>query len=736
MGRATRLFFVVLTLTLVASLAQARVVAAEAAEGSTGGLFVAVTPTRLLNAGGWAGGSGKMTAGQTRAVQVLGTAGVPTSGVSAVVVDIAVHGTDATTSSYLTVWASGQTRPVVSSMYYTQENAPRSNTAVVAVGPDGKINVFNYTGSTAVTVDIQGYFTSTSSAESAGGFNVMNPSRIANTAGWEYGGGVPDQRVSVGQAVDIQAEGLAGIPTSATAIFVNVEVRNATVSGTTWIGPGGSTQTWPSSMEYGVSGPYSSARAVPLDSLGRIRFRNLTGSAIDLKIDVQGYFSGTPGAGGSFTPLKPANVYSTTEVGQSDLAGNETRTVSIAGKGGIPVDGTAAAVVLTVSAKNWTAGGTVTVFPAHIQWPGTSTLAFQRDEGVPANGTSATTIVKMPGGLISIHNTSAMPVRITLTVQGWFDRGALDASASNPVVQQILAVQPEMNADEVIADIYEWMEAAQVEESVTLSFDETAEMLLDTIQRDIEAVEAEHESAQAVVEGKMDPLLAEVDPGTDGATGDEPVPVAAEPSLSETEVGAVAAAAASPGNSTEFIHLPASKRYGDIAVSPNAALRGYFRHGHAAIYASYNWIVQAPGSSRRLEYVHRLSPEGKSFVPGTKLMSVFTEEGNGPLLSYEKRIKAVNWAKSRVGDKYRGVTSPNAFRVTASVGSDAGAQNCSQLVYGAYNYANGYEFNPIQAKSRLNLFTYLQDKKFVWPAEITDAPQTKVWRNVYSESTS
>lgn len=59
MGCATRLFFVVLTLTLVASLAQARVVAAEAAEGSTGGLFVAVTPTRLLNAGGGLGVLGR-----------------------------------------------------------------------------------------------------------------------------------------------------------------------------------------------------------------------------------------------------------------------------------------------------------------------------------------------------------------------------------------------------------------------------------------------------------------------------------------------------------------------------------------------------------------------------------------------------------------------------------------------------------------------------------------------------
>lgn len=416
----------VLTLILTAGTAQSLLPAAAvptplavaSADGPSGGVFVPVTPTRLMSATTWAGGSGNMTAGQTRSIQVLGTAGVPTSGVSAVVVDLAAHGTNVTTSSYLTAWPSGETQPVVVSMYYTQENAPRSNTAVVKVGANGKINLFNYAGSTSVTVDIQGYFTSTADESSAGGFNVMTPSRIANTGGWEYGDGVANQMLTVGQAIDIQAEGLAGIPADATALFVNVEIRGTAV-GTTWIGAGGSTQTSPVSMEYGDTGPNSSGRTVPLDASGRIRIKNLSGSPINFKVDVQGYFTETAGKGSSFNPLTPANVYSTTATGEVDLAGGGTRTVTIAGKGGIPGAG-AEAVALTISVKNWTSSGTVGVFPSGIAWPGNSTVAFVDGQGEPANGNSTTTIVRLTDGKISIHNTATQPIRFTLVAQGWF----------------------------------------------------------------------------------------------------------------------------------------------------------------------------------------------------------------------------------------------------------------------------------------------------------------------------
>jgi uncharacterized protein YycO len=299
---------------------------------------------------------------------------------------------------------------------------------------------------------------------------------------------------------------------------------------------------------------------------------------------------------------------------------------------------------------------------------------------------------------------------------------------ADPEIQEILELDPTATEESVVAGIEDLVEESQIDSELEtpLTFDDAK----DSVLVDLTEVSEEVTSEQERVEGELATGspgagdVMEADPGEDAVV--EMVPAEAEP------VEDIAYAAASSPTGGTRIRLPAAKRYGDIVVAPNKTK--YFPHGHAAIFTSYNYIAQAVGEGYKLQVVNRESAAAKIFAPGAKMMSVYTDEGDGPLLSLEKRLKAVDWAKSRAGDQYRSWTKPNAFRVSGSVGSDNSRQNCSQLVWGAYNYANGYNFNPVPAwKLALSPTVYYADKKYVHPFELTDAPQTRVYRTVYTD---
>lgn len=190
-----------------------------------------------------------------------------------------------------------------------------------------------------------------------------------------------------------------------------------------------------------------------------------------------------------------------------------------------------------------------------------------------------------------------------------------------------------------------------------------------------------------------------------------------------------AAAAGARGSGTDKsarIRLPRARQMGDVVYAPNSSR--YLPHGHSAIYVRKNRIVHALGGKQVVSN-HRVDrKKASAFAPAALLMEIRTKKGKGPLLSKKKRKKAADWAKSRVGDKYRHWSKRNALVVKGKPGSKDTEQNCSQLVWAAYKVANNYDFNPVEKlQTPANM---LADKLYVTPLEITQAEQTVAYAKV------
>ncbi len=116
-----------------------------------------VSPFRLLDTRSM-GTKQRLGAGQAVEVRASAAPGVPVAGISAVVLTVAST-SSTVTGGYLTVWPSGTTRPVTSSLN-TRTDRTVAITVIVPVGDDGGVNIYNSTGATHLIVDLSGYVVS------------------------------------------------------------------------------------------------------------------------------------------------------------------------------------------------------------------------------------------------------------------------------------------------------------------------------------------------------------------------------------------------------------------------------------------------------------------------------------------------------------------------------------------------------------------------------------------------
>jgi len=121
------------------------------------GALMALAPFRVLDTRYGNGAPARPVGpGASVAVQITGSGGIPTTGVSAVVINIAV--TEPTAPGYLTAWAEGTPRPGTSNLNFVPgQTVP--NLVIVPVSPTtGKIQLYNSAGNTHIVGDITGYY--------------------------------------------------------------------------------------------------------------------------------------------------------------------------------------------------------------------------------------------------------------------------------------------------------------------------------------------------------------------------------------------------------------------------------------------------------------------------------------------------------------------------------------------------------------------------------------------------
>ncbi|HJQ37007.1 MAG TPA: hypothetical protein VKB93_07705 [Thermoanaerobaculia bacterium] len=120
--------------------------------------FHAMTPCRVVdtrNAPDTNGGP-IMTEDSTRDFRIRGNCGIPSTA-KAVSMNLAV--TQATATSFLSVWPSGVARPNAANINFNPSQPALSNGAIVALSTNtNDLSVYNRWGSVHVIIDVTGYF--------------------------------------------------------------------------------------------------------------------------------------------------------------------------------------------------------------------------------------------------------------------------------------------------------------------------------------------------------------------------------------------------------------------------------------------------------------------------------------------------------------------------------------------------------------------------------------------------
>ena len=338
--------------------------------------YFPLPPARILDTRNGTGHSGKIGPGQTVNLSLDSQGGLPASGFQAVVINVTVTNPDA--PSWVTVYPTGQSRPLASNLNFTAaETVP--NLVTVKVGAGGQISFLNAAGNTDLIADVVGYYDDGTGTGAR--FTGLTPARILDTRNGTGHSG----KVGPGQTVNLSVDSQGGLPASGIqAVVINVTVTNPDAPSFVTVFPAGGSTPLSSNLNFTANETVPNLVVVKVGTGGQISFTNAAGNT-DLVADVVGYYDNTPtGSAGKFTGLAPARILDTRNgTGHSGKVGpGQTVNLSVDSQGGLPASGIQA-VVINVTVTNPDTPSWVTVFPAGGSTPLSSNLNFTANETVP-----------------------------------------------------------------------------------------------------------------------------------------------------------------------------------------------------------------------------------------------------------------------------------------------------------------------------------------------------------------
>jgi hypothetical protein len=347
-------------------------------------------------------GAARLTAGAVTRVQVTGQGGIPADA-KAVLANVTVTGP--TGSGFLTMWNCSANQPDVSTLNFSA-NQTVANAATIPLDSSGQLCVFSSVSADLI-VDVGGYY----STSAAGRYMPVSPMRLMDS---RNGTGTP-ARLAAGQVVELPVVGVAGVPTDASVVALNVTGILPTVDAYITAFPCGSMPPT-SSLNPAAGRVTPNLVMAQVSPSGTVCF--FVNTDIDLVVDVVGYVS--PSAKNRFTPSTPFRFTDTRDVfrpevnaGQAGnrLAPGQTLVVQIAGVRGVPSAARAISANLTVVDAN--DRGFVTAFPCG-EVPTASNVNYELATAVA----NAAELPLSASGAICIYSSNS--AHVIIDVNGWW----------------------------------------------------------------------------------------------------------------------------------------------------------------------------------------------------------------------------------------------------------------------------------------------------------------------------
>ncbi|WP_051951052.1 N-acetylmuramoyl-L-alanine amidase [Actinacidiphila yeochonensis] len=368
------------------------------------GTFTPVGPTRIMDTRNGTGvAKAAVGAGKSVVLQVAGKGGVPSSGVTGVVMNVTAVGP--TAAGHVDVYPDGSPAPITSNLNFPAGRTI-ANLVVVPV-TDGKVDLRNALGSVNLLADVVGYYTA---SDAGSRFDPVGPTRIMDT---RNGTGVAKAPVRAGTSVALQVTGgSTGIPASGVkAVVMNVTAVRPTTGGYLSVYPDGSARPATSSINFVSGTTIPNLVVVPVVD-GKVDFYNSAGS-VDVLADVTGYYAATGSVFHSTGPTRIMDTRNGTGGLKGAVAAGKTVTLKVAGHGGLPASGVTA-VVMNVTAVGPTTGGYVIVYPDGTTRPNTSNLNFPAKQTIPN-----LVVVPVVDGSVAFYN-SATSVNLLADITGYY----------------------------------------------------------------------------------------------------------------------------------------------------------------------------------------------------------------------------------------------------------------------------------------------------------------------------
>jgi hypothetical protein len=311
------------------------------------------------------------------------------------------------TLGYVSMWPTGQSQPVVSTLN-SIDGRIKSNAAIVPAGTGGAVSVYA-TNATDVILDINGYFDSFTDP-SALQFYPLTPCRVSDTRNTAGALGGPSLLGGASRIFPVMSSS-CGVPGNALAYSLNFTAIPQGPLGYLTVWPNGQSQPVVSTLNAPTGAITANAAIVPAGTAGAIEL--FVTDATDMAIDINGYFASPASGGLSLYNLTPCRIEDSRNPSGTPAF---TGIIAVTATGvpcGVPPE--AKSLVLNATVIPSGVLGYLTLWANLGSQPVVSTL-----NAVDGSITSNMALVPTSNGLVNAYGSGPGATYLILDISGYF----------------------------------------------------------------------------------------------------------------------------------------------------------------------------------------------------------------------------------------------------------------------------------------------------------------------------